>query len=174
MNDDTNDVRLKGNLARDPVVRSTKTGKAVAQFTIAVNREYITPQGEKKETTDWPSVVAWGALAEQVGNLLRKGTQVIVRGRYTTRSYDDQNGQRRWVTEVAAEEIALPLWSVAQLMGHQAQAPAGSFNNQAPAGGFNNAVPAGGFSQFGEVYKEPQPMKQDAIFPAGGGEEIPF
>ena len=182
-----NHVEVEGNLARDPVVRSTKTGKAVAAFTVAVNREFVTPQGEKKEMTDWINVVAWGNLAERVGNTCRKGMQVFAQGRYTTRSYDDQSGQRKWVTEVTAEFIGVPLTEVAargstQAGGYQEGTTAGNYNNATPAsgysnaaprGGYSNAAPVGGFAQFGSISKGTQPMSQGAPFPAGE-EEIPF
>ena len=67
-----NSVQLTGNLARDPQLRATKTGRAVAYFTVAVNRSYTTPQGEQKELTDWINVVAWSNLAEAVGSQLKK------------------------------------------------------------------------------------------------------
>lgn len=104
-----NSVQVMGNLARDPQIRATKTGRAVASFSIAVNRNYTTPQGEQRELTDWINVVAWGNLAEAVGNQLKKGTRVFVEGRYSTRSYDTPDGQRRYVTEVVANMIALLL-----------------------------------------------------------------
>ena len=104
-----NSVQVMGNLARDPQIRATKTGRAVASFSIAVNRNYTTPQGEQRELTDWINVVAWGNLAEAVGNQLKKGTRVFVEGRYSTRSYDTPDGQRRYVTEVVANMIALPI-----------------------------------------------------------------
>ena len=104
-----NSVQVLGNLTRDPQIRATKTGRAVASFSIAVNRSYTTPQGEKKELTDFINVVAWGTLAESVGNHLKKGTRVFVEGRYATRSYEAQDGSRRYVTEVVANLIALPL-----------------------------------------------------------------
>ena len=87
-----NSVQVMGNLARDPQIRATKTGRAVASFSIAVNRNYTTPQGEQRELTDWINVVAWGNLAEAVGNQLKKGTRVFVEGRYSTRSYDTPDG----------------------------------------------------------------------------------
>ena len=91
-----NSVQVMGNLARDPQIRATKTGRAVASFSIAVNRNYTTPQGEQRELTDWINVVAWGNLAEAVGNQLKKGTRVFVEGRYSTRSYDtpDRSGSQ--------------------------------------------------------------------------------
>lgn len=104
-----NTVQILGNLGKDPDIRATNTGKTVASFSVAVSRKYTTPQGEEKELTDWVNVVAWGNLAEAVGNQLKKGSRVFVEGRYSTRSYEDKNGQKRYVTEVIANMIAKPL-----------------------------------------------------------------
>lgn len=104
-----NSVQVLGNLTRDPQIRVTKTGRTVASFSIAVNRSYTTPQGETRELTDFINVVAWGGLAEAVGNQLKKGTRVFVEGRYSTRNYEAQDGSRRYATEVAANLIAIPL-----------------------------------------------------------------
>ena len=109
-----NSVQVLGNLTRDPQIRATKTGRAVASFSIAVNRSYTTQQGETRELTDFINVVAWGALAESVGNQLKKGTRVFVEGRYSTRSYEAQDGSRRYITEVVANMIAIPLGTNAQ------------------------------------------------------------
>lgn len=76
---------------------------------MAVKRKYTTQQGEDKELTDWINVVAWGSLAEAVGNQLKKGSRVFVEGRYSTRSYEDKSGNKRYVTEVIANMIAKPL-----------------------------------------------------------------
>ena len=83
-----NSVQLMGNLARDPEIRFTKTGKAVAMFTVACSRTYI-PAGstEQRELTDFIPCVAWGNLAESVGNNLAKGRRVFVEGRISVRSY---------------------------------------------------------------------------------------
>lgn len=67
-----NSVQILGNLGRDPIIRATKTGRSVASFSLAVSRNYTTPQGEQRELTDWINVVAWGPLAEAVGNQLKK------------------------------------------------------------------------------------------------------
>ena len=104
-----NSVQILGNVTREPELRATKTGKAVARFTVAVSRSYMTQTGEKKELTDFINVVAWGTLAEAVGNQLKKGTRTFVEGRYATRSYEAQDGSRRYVTEVVANLIAGPL-----------------------------------------------------------------
>lgn len=104
-----NTVQILGNLGKDPDIRATGTGKTVASFSVAVTRKYTTQQGEAKELTDWINVVAWGSLAEAVGNQLKKGSRVFVEGRYSTRSYEDKNGNKRYVTEVIANMIAKPL-----------------------------------------------------------------
>lgn len=103
-----NQVILVGNLARDPEVRYTKTGKAVATFTIAVSRNQSMGQRElnEKEPADFIPVVAWTKLAEMCGNSLSKGSRVFVQGRLQVRSYETQDGQRRWVTEVIADLVA--------------------------------------------------------------------
>lgn len=99
-----NSVQLIGNVARDPQVRVTKTGKPVSSFTVACNRKF----GDK-ESTDFVNCVAWGVLAESVGNQVKKGTRVCVHGRFTTRSYEDGNGDKRYVSEVVADTVALVL-----------------------------------------------------------------
>ncbi len=101
-----NSVQVLGNLTKDPEVRYTKTGRAVASFTVAVNRTWFTPQGEKRETADYIPVVAWGNLAEMVGQQLAKGSRTFVEGRFQTRSYEAQDGTKRYVTEVVANLVA--------------------------------------------------------------------
>lgn len=104
-----NDMRILGNLTKDPVIRNTNNGKTVASFSVAMNRDYVTPQGEKKQLTDYVNVVVWGDLAIAVQQKLMKGRRVYVEGRLFTRSYEDKSGQKRYVTEVVASIIALPL-----------------------------------------------------------------
>lgn len=150
-----NSVQILGNLTRDPQIRATKTGKSVASFSVAVSRTFVTPQGEQREMTDFINVVAWGYLADAVGNQLRKGSRVFVEGRYTTRSYEGQDGVKRYITEVIANLIAQPLGS-----NRQSQAPQdmgytdarGYGTPQAGEGmsdGFSR--PQGNFSQFGSA-----------------------
>lgn len=106
-----NTVQITGNLAKDPIIRVTKTGKLVASFSIAVNRRITKQNGDTLELTDWVNVTAWGNLAEAVGNELTKGSYVFIKGRYSTRSYDTPDGQRRYITEVVANMIARPIGS---------------------------------------------------------------
>ncbi len=99
-----NSVQILGNLARDPEVRYTKTGKAVASFTIAATNNYTDSEGVAKEQTAFINCVAWGKTGEAVGNC-KKGERLLVNGRIQTRSYDTQDGQKRYVTEVVADFV---------------------------------------------------------------------
>ena len=104
-----NTVQILGNLARDPELRFTKTGRAVATFTVAATNTYIdSATNETKEQTAFINCVAWAKLGESVGNL-KKGNRVFVEGRIQTRSYDTQDGQKRYVTEVVAGFIGTSL-----------------------------------------------------------------
>lgn len=104
-----NTVQITGNIAKDPIIRVTKTGKPVASFSVAVNRRITKQNGDTLELTDWVNVTAWGKLAEAVRNELTKGSYVFIKGRYATRSYDTPDGQRRYITEVVANMIAKPI-----------------------------------------------------------------
>lgn len=102
-----NKVQLIGNVTRDPELKYTGTGVAVCTFTIATNRNWTTDTGEKKEEADFTRVVAWNKLAEICGQLLKKGRKVYVEGRLSTRSYQDKDGQTRYVTEVVISDMIL-------------------------------------------------------------------
>lgn len=106
-----NTVQITGNLAKDPIIRATKTGKAVASFSVGVSKRITKQNGDILDLTDWVNVTAWGKLAEAAGNELTKGSYVFIEGRYSTRSYDTPDGQRRYVTEVVANMIARPIGS---------------------------------------------------------------
>ena len=107
-----NSVQLLGNLARDPEVRYTKNGTAVSIFTVAATNEYVNKEtGEVKEQTAFVNCVAWGKLGESAGNL-RKGSRCFVEGRLQTRSYETQEGQKRYVTEVVANFVGQSLDSL--------------------------------------------------------------
>ena len=104
-----NTVQILGNLTKDPEVRFTKTGRAVATFTLAATNTYIdSATNETKEQTAFINVVAWGKLGEGAGNL-HKGNRCFVEGRLQTRSYETQDGQKRYVTEVIANFVGQSL-----------------------------------------------------------------
>ncbi len=98
-----NFVQLIGNLGADPVVRETKVGK-VARFSLATT-EFYRENGKMNSKTEWHTVVAWNANADLVAQKCTKGTEVILLGRLSSRSYEDQNKVKRYVTEVIVNEI---------------------------------------------------------------------
>ena len=100
-----NKVMIMGNLGRDPEMRYTPSGKPVTSFSVAVSRTYMKPEGERTEVTDWFNVVAWGRLAEICSQYLTKGSMVYVEGRLETRSWEGDNGQKHFRTEVVANDV---------------------------------------------------------------------
>ncbi|MCX5716575.1 MAG: single-stranded DNA-binding protein [Candidatus Omnitrophica bacterium] len=100
-----NKVLLIGNLTRDPELRYIPSGTAVATFTVAVNRAYTLPSGEKKEEVCFVKIVVWGRRAEVCGEFLSKGSPVFIEGRLQSRSWEDQSGQKRSTTEVVANNV---------------------------------------------------------------------
>ncbi|MCG3140729.1 MAG: Single-stranded DNA-binding protein [Anaerolineae bacterium] len=100
-----NKVMIIGRLGRDPEMRYTPSGKPVTSFSVAVSRTYTKPEGERVEETDWFNVVAWGRLAEICSQYLTKGSLVYVEGRLETRSWEGDNGQKHYRTEVVAGDV---------------------------------------------------------------------
>jgi len=102
-----NKVILVGNLGADPEVRYSSTGTAVANFRIATSENWTNKEGGKETRTDWHRVVAFGKLGEICAEYLRKGKQVYVEGKLRTRSWDDKEGNKRWITEVVASNMVM-------------------------------------------------------------------
>ena len=100
-----NKVILVGNLGKDPEVRYTQTGSAVANFSIATSEQWNDRDGKKQERTEWHNIVVWGKQAEHCGQYLSKGRQAYVEGSIRTRSYDDKSGNKRYITEIVAQRI---------------------------------------------------------------------
>ena len=110
-----NKVLLIGNVGKDPEVRHLESGAAVATITLATSERYRDRNGEMRELTEWHTVIAWRQLADLAENYIRKGSQIYVEGKIRSRSWDDQNGQKRYVTEIQADTI--------QLLGRRADGP---------------------------------------------------
>ena len=103
-----NKVILVGNLGKDPEIKYTASGAAIANLTLATSESWNDKQsGEKVEKTEWHRVVAFQRLAEIMGEYLRKGSQVYIEGKLQTRKWQDQNGQDRWTTEVVANDMQM-------------------------------------------------------------------
>ena len=98
-----NKVMLIGRLGKDPEIRYTQSGSAVANFTLATNEYWNDSQGQRQEKTEWHNIVVWNKLADLAQNYLKQGSQVYLEGRIQTNSWDDaQTGQKRYRTEVVA------------------------------------------------------------------------
>jgi len=123
-----NKVILLGRLTRDPEMKNTTTGKAVAKFSIAVDRRFKNKDGQKE--ADFINIVVWGKQAEFAAQYLSKGSQISLSGRLQVSSYDGQDGQRRYVTEVVADEINF-------VSSGQKNANAGSTGNSTQRQGAN-------------------------------------
>ena len=140
-----NKAMLIGNVGRDPEVRylDGSNGQAkVATFTLATTERYRDRNGETRENTEWHNIVAWRSTADVVEKFVKKGTQVYIEGRIRTRSWDDQTGNKRYTTEIIADNL--------QLLGKRTENPAGG------QGGY--ATP--GYSQPAQQPVYAQPVQQ--------------
>ena len=100
-----NKVILVGNLGKDPELRHTPQGQAVANFPLATSESWSDKNGQKQERTEWHKVVVWGKPAENVAKYLSKGRKAYVEGRLQTRAWDDKDGQKRYTTEIVATTV---------------------------------------------------------------------
>ncbi len=102
-----NKVQLIGNVGNEPEIKTLDSGKKVANFSIATNEFYKNSDGEKVQNTQWHNIVAWGKIAEIVEKYVGKGKEVAIEGKLTSRSYETETGEKRYVTEVVTSEILL-------------------------------------------------------------------
>ncbi len=133
-----NKVLIIGNLGKDPEVRFTGSGRAVARFPVATSETWNDQEGQRQERTEWHNVVVWGKQAESCGQYLSKGRQVFLEGSIRTRQYDDKEGNKRYITEVIAQRV--------QFLGSRGgDAPRGGAGGgediPAPAGGEDDDIP---------------------------------
>lgn len=145
-----NKVILIGNLGRDPELKYTPGGQAVTTFTLATTRRWRDKEGGNQEDTQWHNIKVWARQAEVAHQYLKKGRQIYVEGRIETRSYDDKDGNRKWFTEIVAQQFLM--------LGSKRDegAPAEDYGSPAPAG------PA------------PAPSGDPGGGPPGGGDDVPF
>jgi single-strand DNA-binding protein len=107
MNAMKNTVQLIGNVGQEPEIKNFDGGRKLANLTIATNDSYKNDKGEKVEQTEWHKVVAWGKTADIIEKYVTKGLQIGIEGKLTHRSYDDKNGEKRYITEVVVNELLL-------------------------------------------------------------------
>ena len=146
-----NKAFVLGNVTRDPELRTTPSGQSVCSFGVATNRVWKDQAGQQQRATEFHNVVAWGRLAEICNQYLKKGSLVFIEGRIQTRSWQDQNGQKKFRTEIVTERMQLGP------RGSRAEAP-------------SPAEPAGQPEPPEPVETVPYPGEEDEIKP----EEIPF
>jgi single-strand DNA-binding protein len=166
-----NKCMIIGNLGRDPEMRYTPSGQAVTQFTVATNRNYKDQQGEWQKETEWFRIVVWGQQAERAAENLRKGNKVYVEGRIQTRQWEDQTGQKRYTTELVANQVS----SLERRDRGDEEAP---FPDESPAGGqrgSSGGPPSGGPAAGGPPSGGSAARPSDG--PASSGEDfddLPF
>lgn len=133
-----NKAIIVGRLGADPELRFTGSGRAVANFNVATSSVWKDKQtGEKKEDTQWHKIVVWGPQAETCNKYLQKGREVFIEGEIRTRSYDDKDGNKRWITEIVARDVRF-LGGRGQ--GESAGSGGGDFGAPSePPGGFDDA-----------------------------------
>jgi len=100
-----NKVQLIGNLGNDPQITKLENGNSLAKFSVATNESYLNKAGERIENTQWHNIIAWGKTAEIVEKILKKGNEVVVEGKLINRSYEDDNGIKKYITEIQANEL---------------------------------------------------------------------
>ncbi len=105
MNYIRNSVQLMGHLGKEVDLKTFDSGKSKASFSIATNDYYKNNKGEKVTETQWHNIVAWGKLATNMQSTLKKGSQVVIRGKLTSRSYEDNAGTKKYISEIIASEF---------------------------------------------------------------------
>jgi single-strand DNA-binding protein len=142
-----NKVILVGNLGRDPEVRYTPGGQAVANFTIATNEAWTDKSGQKQERTEWHRIVVWGKQAELCGEYLSKGRQVYLEGRLQTREWTNKEGAKQYTTEVVANQVVFLSGGDRSGQGRGRGAPGGAGAGDElgpPPAGFDEAPASAG------------------------------
>lgn len=100
-----NKAILIGNLGKDPEIRYTPSGQAVVTFSLATTEKWRDKDGQMQERTEWHNIVVWGRMAENANEYLKKGRPVYIEGRIQNRSYDDKDGNKRYISEVVAQRM---------------------------------------------------------------------
>lgn len=165
-----NKVIILGNVGADPELRYTPGGAAVTNFNIATNESWTDNNSEKQERTEWHRIVVWGRLAEICNQYLRKGSKVYVEGRLQTRSWEGQDGQKRYTTEVVAREM--------QMLDGRGEAEGGGGGGGGNNYSQQNASPqatsqGGGNNNYNQQSASPQAAQGGGMPQGGGGSSEP-
>jgi len=158
-----NRVMLLGNLGADPELRMTNGGQAVLKIRLATSETYLDRNKVRQERTEWHSVVVWGKRAEALAKFLTKGSRIFVEGGIRTSSYDDKDGNKRYKTEVVANNIILSGSGGGGRGGGGGGGGGGSRGSEGPGPGDDAPAAGGGGGGY-----------SDADYGGGGDDEIPF
>ena len=158
-----NKVILVGNVGKDPETRYLDESTAICKFPMATSETYKNRSGERVSTTEWHNIVLWRGLAQVAEKYVRKGTQIYIEGRIKTRSYDDADGNKKYITEIVGDQM--------QLLGRRPdESEGGQFSQQPPA----QSQPAQNQSQAQtQPNTQGQPPSDDAA-QDGGAADDPF
>jgi single-strand DNA-binding protein len=163
-----NKAQVIGNAGKDAEVRYTGTGKAVASFSVATTDSWKDKvSGQMQERTEWHNIVAWDRLAEICGEYVKKGTKVYIEGRIQNRSYDDKDGNKRYISEIVANDLLL-------LSGRPDGGSGGGGYDQSSAPAYGGGNNGGGFNTRNNAAAGAgTPMVPD-FEPAGSDDDLPF
>ncbi len=150
-----NKVILVGRLGKDPELRYTPSGAAVATFSLATTENYKDRDGNRQEKTEWHNIVVWRQLAEVCGKFLHKGKQVYLEGKIQTRSYDDRDGNKRYITEIVVDQM--------QMLGSREDSQGGGQGGQ--GSGYGGGQNYGGGNQHNQAPSRPA---QNNTYGGGG------
>lgn len=157
-----NKVILVGNVGKDPEVHFIESNVAVARFPLATSETYRSKDGERVTTTEWHNIVMWRGLAEVADKFVKKGSQLFIEGKIRTRSYDDRDGNKRYITEIVADNM--------QMLGKK------SDNTSGDSGQNNSEAPASGTDQVKTQENNTGNATNEDPFVSGGEEndDLPF
>lgn len=166
-----NKVILVGNLGKDPELRYTPSGAAVVTFSMATAERYKDKDGNRQDKTEWHNIVAWRQLAEICGKYLHKGSQIYCEGKIQTRSYDDRDGNKKYITEIVMDQM--------HMLGGRGDQGGGSGGGGAQGGYAGTQQRGGGqnYNQAPQQSPKPQerPQQDEYNEPAfNPDDEIPF
>lgn len=159
-----NKVILLGNLGANPELKYLPSGQAVCEIRLATSQTYKDKNDQKQERTEWHRVVAWGKTAENCGKYLQKGRQIYLEGRLQTRSWDDKDGNKRYTTEIVADQVVF----LRDGASHERSEGEGGGESEAP----RQQRSQGGYGQGGG--QRQAPPAQDEFGGGGGEDDIPF
>lgn len=165
-----NKVLLIGNVGKDPEVRHLESGSAVASFTLATTERFKDKNGALTDQTEWHNIVCWRNLAELTEKYITKGTQLFIEGKIRSRSWTDQSGQKRYTTEIIADNI--------RLLGKRGDNPAAAMGGMPQTGSFPQGGDyqgsAGGYPAPAAAQQTPAPQATPDFPAEDSSDDLPF